>query len=447
MTGEGVAMGESKVLRVQPTGGSLQGRATVPGDKSLSHRAVLLGMLAEGQTKIRGWLAAGDTEATLAACRALGVPIERQGDEIRLQGGALREPTESLDLRNAGTGFRLLAGILAGQDFASTLDGSAQLRRRPMARIIQPLHTMGANIHALGDVAPLKIRPARLHGIFYHLPVASAQVKSAVLLAGLFAYGATAVEEPQATRDHTERMLASMGADLVRGQGIVVLQSGQELRPLDLRVPGDFSSAAFPLVAATLLPGSDITLTGVNLNPTRTGLLDALGEMGADLQVSITGEEAGEPVGELRVRSATLQGAELGGALIPRMIDEIPLLMVAATQAVGKTRLREAAELRVKESDRLAVMAAALQQMGAVLEEREDGFVMSGPQGLRGAQLNCHDDHRIAMSLAIAGMLAEGDTTLLGAECTNDSFPGFAPLMSGLGAGMQEAAGPESAAT
>ena len=446
MTGEGVSMSQGKLLRVQNASGALRGQATVPGDKSLSHRAVLLGTLAEGWTKIRGWLTAGDTEATLGACRALGVPIERQGDEIRLQGGTLREPKEAFDLRNAGTGFRLLAGILAGQDFASVLDGSAQLRRRPMARVIQPLHTMGANIHALGGVAPLNFQPARLHGIFYRLPVASAQVKSAVLLAGLFAYGATAVEEPQATRDHTERMLASMGADLVRGKGITVLQSGRTLRPLNLRIPGDFSSAAFPMVAATLLPGSDITLTGVNLNPTRTGLLDALGEMGAAIEVTVTGEEAGEPVGELRVRSATLRGTELGGVLIPRMIDEIPLLMVAATQAEGETRLREAGELRVKESDRLAVMAAALQQMGAALEEREDGFVMSGPQELRGARLASHEDHRIAMSLAIAGMLAEGDTTLLGAECTNDSFPGFAPLMSGLGAAMQEVDEQESEA-
>ena len=420
------------------SGAALQGRATVPGDKSLSHRALLLGMLAAGETRIRNWLAAGDTEATLGACRALGVPIEWVGEEIRLQGGALREPQSALDLRNAGTGFRLLAGILAGQEFASTLDGSAQLRRRPMGRIIGPLHTMGANIHALGNVAPLRIRPARLQGMYYRLPVASAQVKSAVLLAGLFAHGATAVEEPQATRDHTERMLAAMGADLVRGPGITVLQVGRSLQPLDMRVPGDFSSAAFPLVAATLLPGSDITLTGVNLNPTRTGLLDALQEMGADIEVSVSGEEAGEPVGDLRVRSAPLRGVELGGALIPRLIDEIPLLMVAATRAAGETQLREAAELRVKESDRLAVMAAALQQMGVEMEEREDGFVMSGPQPLRGAQLTSHHDHRIAMSLAVAGLLAEGETTIQGAECTRDSFPGFAPLLAGLGADLRE---------
>ena len=420
------------------SGAALHGRATVPGDKSLSHRALLLGMLAAGETRIRNWLAAGDTEATLGACRALGVPIEWVGEELRLQGGTLRAPREALDLRNAGTGFRLLAGILAGQNFASALNGSAQLRRRPMGRIISPLHTMGANIHALGNVAPLEIRPARLHGMYYRLPVASAQVKSAVLLAGLFAHGATAVEEPQATRDHTERMLTAMGADLARGQGVTVLQTGHNLQPLNMRVPGDFSSAAFPLVAATLLPGSAITLTGVNLNPTRTGLLDALREMGAAIEVSLCGEEAGEPVGELRVRSAPLRGIELGGALIPRLIDEIPLLMVAATQADGETRLREAAELRVKESDRLAVMAAALQRMGAEMEEREDGFVLRGPQELRGAQLTSHDDHRIAMSLAIAGMLAAGETKILGADCTRDSFPGFAPLMADLGADLQE---------
>ena len=430
--------GSGNILRARGAGAALRGRATVPGDKSLSHRALLLGMLAAGETRIRGWLAAGDTEATLGACRALGVPIERGDGEIRLRGGELRAPQEALNLRHAGTGFRLLAGILAGQRFASTLDGSAQLRRRPMRRIIAPLQTMGANINAPGNIAPLCIQPARLHGIHYRLPVASAQVKSAILLAGLFAHGATAIEEPQATRDHSERMLRAMGADLAREGGTVVLQPGRELRPLDLRVPGDFSAAAFPLVAATLLPCSDITLSGVNLNPTRTGLLEALEGMGAEITVKVTGEEAGEPVGELRVRAAPLRGTELGGALIPRMIDEIPLLMVAATQAEGETRLRDAAELRVKESDRLAVMAAALRQMGATLEEQADGFVMRGPQWLRGARLNSHDDHRIAMSLAMAGLLAEGDTLIDGADCARDSFPGFAATMAGLGAVLQE---------
>ena len=431
MTGQGAA------LHVRG-GGALRGRATVPGDKSLSHRSLLLGMLAEGETRVRGWLAAGDTEATLAACRALGVQIERDGDEIRLQGGLLQRPAAALNLQHAGTGLRLLAGILAGQGFPSVLDGSAQLRRRPMQRIIGPLQMMGANVSAVANVAPLQIRPARLQGMLYRLPVASAQVKSAVLLAGLFAKGASAVEERQPTRDHTERMLQAMGADLWRGEGLTVLQPGRTLRPLNLRVPGDFSSAAFPLVAATLLPGSDITLTGVNLNPTRTGLLEALQAMGADIEVNVRGEEAGEPVGDLRVRAAPLRGVALGGALIPRMIDEIPLLMVAATQAEGETRLQEAAELRVKESDRLAVMAAALAQMGADLEEREDGFVLAGPQALRGVELASHDDHRIAMSLAVAGMLAEGDTTIGEAACTRDSFPGFAATMAALGAGIEE---------
>ena len=426
------------VWHVQSSGTALCGRASVPGDKSISHRALLLGMLAAGESRIRGWLAAGDTEATMGACRALGVAIEHADGEIRLRGGELRAPKEALNLRHAGTGFRLLAGILAGQRFASRLDGSTQLRRRPMRRIIAPLQSMSANINAPGDIAPLCIQPARLHGIHYRLPIASAQVKSAILLAGLFAHGATAIEETQATRDHSERMLRTMGADLACEGGTVVLQPGRELRPLDLRVPGDFSSAAFPLVAAVLLPGSDITLTGVNLNPTRTGLLEALQGMGAEITVKVTGEEAGEPVGELRARAAPLRGVELGGALIPRMIDEIPLLMVAATQAEGETRLRDAAELRVKESDRLAVMAAALRQMGAKLEERADGFVMRGPQRLRGARLDSHDDHRIAMSLATAGLLAEGATLIDGADCARDSFPGFAATMAGLGAALQE---------
>ena len=426
------------VLRARGVGAALRGRATVPGDKSISHRALLLGMQATGETRIRGWLAAGDTEATLAACRALGAAIEREGDELRLQGGPLRAPATALNLRNAGTGFRLLAGILAGQEFASVLDGSDQLRRRPMRRVIAPLARMGARILAPGNIPPLRFQPARLQGIIYRLPVASAQIKSALLLAGLRAHGPTIIEAGHATRDHSERMLLAMGADLARGPGLVVMQPGRDLRPLNLRVPGDFSSAAFPLVAATLLPDSDITLTGVNLNPTRTGLLDALQSMGADITVLETGEEAGEPVGELRVRSATLRGATLGGALIPRMIDEIPLFMVAATQAEGETRLRDAAELRFKESDRLAVMAVALRQMGAYMVERSDGFALSGPQPLRAARLYSHDDHRIAMSLAIAGLIAAGDTRIDGADCARDSFPGFAATMAGLGAALEE---------
>ena len=431
---------EQRDISLRACGGStaLRGQSTIPGDKSLSHRALLLGLLAKGETKVRGWLAAGDTEATLGACQALGSDIQKGQGELRLRGDALRKPSATLHLGHAGTGFRLLAGILAGQPFSSVLDGSAQLRRRPMRRIIAPLQQMGANINAPGDTAPLRIQPARLQGIRYRLPIASAQVKSAILLAGLQAHGATAIEEPQATRDHTERMLLAMGADLAREGNTVVLQPGNELRALTLRIPGDFSSAAFPLVAAALLPGSDVTLLGVNLNPTRTGLLDALLGMGADILVNETGEEAGEPVGEIRVRARPLRGIELGGELIPRLIDEIPLLMVAATQAEGETRLREAAELRVKESDRLAVMALALQRMGAQLEEKTDGFVCRGPQGLRGARLSSHDDHRIAMSLAIAALLAHGETLIAGAACARDSFPGFATTMRQLGAPLHE---------
>ncbi len=416
-------------------GSPLSGTGSVPGDKSISHRAVMFGALAQGVTQVRGWLAAGDTEASLAAVQALGVQIDRHSQhDLTIHGGELGPSSAPLNLVNAGTGIRLLAGIMCGQSFGSVLDGSEQLRRRPMKRILSPLQLMGANINAVNDRAPLTIKPARLHGIKYEMPVASAQVKSAVLLAGLFAKGATAVVQPGPARDHTERMLSAMGVDIATEGDTIVLTPNGSLRPMDLTIPGDISSAAFLIVAALLVPGSDITLTGINLNPTRTGILTVLRQMGADITVTETGLEAGEPVGEIRVRHSILTGAEVGGDVVVEMIDEFPILMVAALGAEGETIVRDAAELRVKETDRIAVMAAELAKMGANITETPDGFVIRGPQKLEAALVEGHDDHRVAMSLSVAGLLAAGETTVLDARCAGDSFPGFAETLVQLGA-------------
>lgn len=431
---------DSKDCFIIEPGGPLSGTTTVPGDKSISHRAVMFSSIAEGTAHIRGWLPAGDTEATLGAMRALGVQIDRPSPtELTIHGGELQAADQPLNLVNAGTGIRLLTGIMVGQPFASILDGSAQLRRRPMRRIINPLELMGADITgAEGGYAPLTIKPASLRGIHYHMPVASAQVKSALLLAGLFAAGETAVIQPGPARDHTERMLAAMGANIAADpvHNQITIQPGQ-LRALDFTVPGDVSSAAFIIVAALLLPGSDVTLTNINLNPTRTGLLDVLQEMGADLTISETGVEAGDPVGTVRARHSSLRGVEVYGETVVRMIDEFPVFMVAALHADGATIVRDADELRVKETDRLEVMTNELTKLGAVISEQPNGFTLKGPQQLTGAMVEGWDDHRIAMSLSIAGLVADGTTTVRDARCANDSFPGFADALTRLGATIE----------
>ncbi len=419
-------------------GSQLHGTLTVPGDKSISHRAVMLAAIAQGTSRIRNWLAAGDTEATLGAMRGLGAQIEVHDEStLTIEGGPLRPSAEPLDLKNAGTGIRLLAGIMAGQPFSSVLDGSEQLRRRPMKRITEPLRQMGADIQATAGCCPLTIRPAALKGTRYDMPVASGQVKSAVLLAGLFADSPTTVTQPGPARDHTERMLRAMGVKIDQedeaGNCLTLHPNGQ-LDPLDITVPGDPSSAAFPLVAGLLVPGSQLTIAGVDLNPTRIGLLDALQEMGADFDISNRSTQAGEPVGDIQVRSSALRGVDIGGDTVVRMIDEFPILMVAATQAEGETIVRDARELRVKETDRIAVMAAELRKLGAVIEEREDGFRILGPQSLTGGRVDGHDDHRIAMSLTIAGLLAAEGAIVTDASCAGDSFPGFAETLMNCGA-------------
>ena len=387
-----------------------------------------------GTSTASGWLAAGDTEASLQAIRDLGVPVDRiDRNTLIIHGGTLQPSPKSLNLMNAGTGIRLLAGIMAGQNFESILDGSHQLRRRPMRRILIPLQQMGANIEATDGKVPIRIRPAELQGIEYEMPMASAQVKSAVLLAGLFAHGATTVVEPGSARDHTERMLRAMGASISVHDNRVTILPTDQLRPFQIEVPGDFSSAAFLLVAGAILPDSDVTIRHVNLNPTRTGLLDALLEMDAAIEVYDRGEQAGEPIGDLRVRTSDLKAVEIGGDWVVRMIDEFPILMVAALSAEGKTRVRDAQELRVKETDRIAVMASELRKLGAELTEYGDGFEIVGRQQIGGGIVDGHDDHRIAMSMTIAGLMASEQTVVQDSMCAGDSFPGFFELIEDLG--------------
>lgn len=437
------------ILRVTPQTGPLWGTISVPGDKSLSHRSVLFGALAEGESVVRGWLAAGDTRATLEAMRALGVEIavDRQEGatwDLRIQGRGLhglRSPAASLDCQNAGTCLRLLAGILAGQDFPSTLDGSAQLRRRPMRRIVEPLAQMGARIEAEDGTAPLSITPAELEGITYRMPVASAQVKSAVLLAGLCARGETRVYQPGPARDHTERLLAAMGVPLTVDGNWITLPAapseGWSLQPLDLTIPGDISSAAFPLVAAMLVPHSRVTVTGVGLNQTRTGLLALLAEMGATYVVTNRRTTAGEPAGDIGVTFEELQSSTARGEVVVRAIDEFPIWAIAATQAAGRSRLEDAAELRVKEVDRIAVLAGELRKMGVAIEEHAGGFTVSGPVRPAGGDVSSHGDHRLGMALAVAGLVARTPTRIHEAEVVADSFPGFVEAMQALGARME----------
>jgi 3-phosphoshikimate 1-carboxyvinyltransferase len=426
-----------QAIRVRP-GESLRGSVSVPGDKSLSHRALILGGLADGESRVRRFLPAGDTRATLGCVRALGVTVEQHDETTLTVHGrglyGLHAPAGVLNCVHAGTGIRLLAGVMAGQPFASVLDGSEQLRRRPMRRVTDPLRQMGALIQDTDGHAPLHISPAALHGITYAMPVASAQVKSGVLLAGMFADSPTTIIEPGPARDHTERMLRAIGADVQVDGACVTLLPGRSLHPLDLTIPGDISSAAFVLVAALLAAGGDVTIRGIGVNPTRTGILDILAAMGAEIAQVNPRDESGEPVADLVAQRTGLSGARIGGDVVVRAIDEFPALMIAAAQAEGETVVVDAAELRVKETDRIAVMAGELRKLGAEIEERADGFRLVGPQMLRGAVVDGHDDHRVAMALAVAGLAAEGETIIRDAGCVNDSFPGFVETLQALGA-------------
>jgi 3-phosphoshikimate 1-carboxyvinyltransferase len=412
---------------------------TVPGDKSISHRALMLGSIAEGRTDVSGFLSGDDCLATAAAMRALGVIIEQpDATSLRIQGvgrNGLRAPTKDIDLGNSGTAMRLMAGLLAGQRFSSTLTGDASLTGRPMGRIIKPLTLMGAAIESDCDgTPPLQLSGGlSLHAIDYDLPIASAQVKSAVLLAGLYANGRTSVTEPAVTRDHTERMLASMGADISVQGGTVSIAGGQDLRGCTVDVPGDLSSATFIILATLVSEDADILIKKVGVNPTRTGVIDILKGMGADLVLENRRFLGKEPVADLRVRASQLQGGEVDPALVSLAIDEFPALFVAAAAAKGTTVFSGLEELRVKESDRIAAMADGLRRLGIHVEETPDGATVHGGR-FKSGEVESYHDHRVAMSLAIAGTIADGEVLVRGVDNVDTSFPGFRDLMISLGA-------------
>ncbi len=422
---------------VEP-GGRLQGSARVPGDKSISHRSIMLGALAEGETRISGFLEGEDSLATLKAFQAMGVQIEGPNKGhvtvhgVGMQG--LQQAEQDLYLGNSGTSMRLMSGLLAGQSFDSVLTGDKSLSGRPMRRVIDPLRQMNAVISAEdGDTAPLRISANnRLEGIDYDMPVASAQVKSCLLLAGMFAEGRTCVTEPAPTRDHTERMLAGFGYTLDRDGSKVCLQGGGTLRACSIDVPADISSAAFFMVAASIAEGSELILEHVGVNPTRTGVIDILRLMGANIDIINEREVGGEPVADIRIQSSRLHGINIPEELVPLAIDEFPVLFIAAACASGQTVLTGARELRVKESDRIQVMADGLQTLGIQAQPTDDGIVIEGGQ-LQGGTVFSHGDHRISMSFAIAALRCQGTVTIKDSANVDTSFPGFVELAKGLG--------------
>ncbi len=429
------------MTRFDPAG-PLRGELRPPADKSISHRAALIAAMGEGETEIEGYLDAADTRSTLAAVQALGAGVEEGATGPaplrRIAGVGLRGArSAAIDVGNAGTLLRLLPGWLAGQDEGSwTLDGDDSIRRRPVDRVVEPLREMGAALSCEEDrLPPLRIDAAPLHGIAYRLPVASAQVKSCVLLAGLLAEGETRVLEPVATRDHTERMLAAAGAEVQRDVGIVAIEPATALEPSRIVVPADFSSAAFFLLAGVLVQGSDLTIRDVGLNPTRIGMLRVLERMGAHVEASPVGELGGEPIGELRVLPSELRATEVGGGEIPLAIDELPLLALAACFAEGTTTIRDAAELRRTESDRIATVTAALTALGGRVEATEDGMVVEGTGGLRGGRISSNGDHRIAMLGAIAGLASREGVEVEGMEAAAVSYPAFEADLAALLAG------------
>lgn len=417
--------------------GPLRGEVVPPPDKSISHRAVLIASLADGKSRVRNFLRAGDTLSTVNAMRSLGVDIDDSGNDVIVRGkglNGLREPFAVIDCGNSGTTMRLLSGVLAGNPFFSVLTGDESLGRRPMSRVIVPLKMMGAEIRARDNdkFPPMAIRGGNLKAISYEMPVASAQVKSCILMGGLYAEGVTEVIEPGKTRDHTERMLPIFGVSVeVDGASIKV---GGRSKPwgADVEVPGDFSSAAFLMGAAMLVKGSEISLRGVGLNPLRTGLLTVFRKMGADFGVENEREISGEPVGDVVCRYSELKGIDVGGNEIPSMVDEFPILCALAAKAEGVTNIRGAGELRVKESDRIAAMARGLRAMGSEVEEYPDGLSIKGSESLSGADIHSGGDHRIAMAFSVLALAAEGRTVIKDSEAVDVSFPGFYFILKGV---------------
>ena len=421
-------------IEIRPAA-KFSGEVNPPPDKSISHRAVMFSSLAKGKSVVRNVLRAQDTESTMAAFRSLGIEIEDNGNWLVIHGKGLHGLTEAadvIDCGNSGTTIRLLAGVLSANPFFSVLTGDHSLRCRPMKRVIKPLSLMGARIYGResGRFAPLAIRGGGLNPITYAMPIASAQVKSSILLAGLYTEGITRVEEPARSRDHTERMLPAFGADLHTEGLVISVQGSRELRSQEIDVPGDFSSAAFFMVASVIIPGSEVLLKNVGINPTRTGLIGVLRAMGAPIDLINERSVSGEPVADIACRwTPELKATDIPGEMVPSLIDEFPILCVAASKARGTTTIRGAEELRVKESDRIRAMASELAKMGVHVEEHPDGMDITGIEALKGAEVSSHGDHRIAMSMAVAGLTARGTTVIHGASAVDISFPRFFPTV------------------
>ena len=423
-------------LKINPAK-KLRGEIRIPGDKSISHRAIMLGAVAEGETIVNNFLPSADCLATVKCFQEMGIEIAINGSRLQMQGKGLRglsKPDGVLDVGNSGTTIRLISGILAGQSFETTITGEASIQKRPMRWIAEPLWRMGVRVEGRGKgeeiYPPLVISGGKLRPIEYKLPMASAQVKSCILLAGLYADGETCVIEPAASRDHTERMLSYLGVKFAKLGNRVSVCGPASFEGREIDVPGDISSAAFLMVAGLLVPNSDLLLRRVGVNPTRTGILEVLHRMGAKVEVLDEEIVSGEPRANILIRNAecgmrNLKGMEIGGELIPKVIDEIPIIAVLATQTEGKTIIKDAKELRVKESDRIKTISTELKKMGAKIEEKEDGMVIHGPTKLKGAKVQSYGDHRVAMSLAVAGLIAEGETVIEDTDCIETSFPGF----------------------
>jgi 3-phosphoshikimate 1-carboxyvinyltransferase len=415
----------------------LKGEITPPGDKSISHRSLMLGSLATGTTLVRDFLISDDTLTTANAMRALGASIEINGTQVLVKGNGLhglKEPDQIIDCGNSGTTTRLLIGLLSPQQFTTTLTGDKYLQARPMKRVVGPLAQMGAKINGNeeGNKLPLTIIGSNLKGISYELPVASAQVKSAILLAGLYAEGETEVIEPEPSRDHTERMLAYLGVPIKKNGHSIKINKVSKINPGEIIVPSDISSAAFFIVAALITPGSEVLIKNVGINPLRTGIIDILKNMGGDIEIINERDVNGEPIGDILTRSSNLHATKISGDAIPKAIDELPLVAVAASFAEGTTLIKDAKELRVKETDRIHAMATELGKLGAEVEEFEDGMSIIGTQSLTGATCSSWGDHRIAMSIAIAALRAKGETEIIEADCVSVSYPGFFEVLDEL---------------
>lgn len=402
------------------------GQIKVPGDKSISHRAVMLGSLANGVTEISGFLKGADCLSTIDCFRKMGIDIDINGENVTVHGNGLRglkKPNEMLYTGNSGTTTRLLCGILAGQNFDTSITGDASIQKRPMGRVVQPLSMMGAKIE--NEYCPLYITGTKLHGIDYKMPVASAQVKTAIILAGLYAYGETVIHEIEKSRDHTELMLSAMGADLTVDNLDITVKPTNDLTAVNVDVPGDISSAAFFLVLGAIMPNSQITVTNVGINPTRTGIIDVLKDMGADITLENVHTSAGETVADITVRSSSLKGTTVGGDIIPRLIDELPIIAVAAVFADGQTVIKDAQELKVKETNRIRAVVDEFNKCGIDITETDDGMIINGGKSIHGADFKTYDDHRMAMSLTVLAQLADGESTLDDSDCACVSYPTF----------------------